>query len=159
MIDLILTNPAVLDDLTHFVDRITNPTAQITSQIEDAVRAGFAENFANESAGGVAWEELAAYTMLDRLNKGFPAAHPILVRTGDYRASFVDSGDPDALSDYFVTGDGWALKIGSNDSRVDDLEGGTSGPPTIPARPATILSAASENNVFDVIERLLASLI
>ena len=155
MIDLILSNPAILDDLTRFIERIANPTPQFTASIEDAVRVGFAANFASESAGGAPWESLAFETMLDRAVHGFPAAHPILVRTGDYRASFVDRQNPDAYSEYVVTGDGWTLEIGSSDSRVQDLEGGTQ---RIPARPATMLSSDAENNVFATIERLISQL-
>lgn len=155
MIDLILSNPAVLDDLTRFVDRLSNPTPQFTAQIEDAVRAGFAQNFATESAGGDPWEQLAFDTMLDRVVKGFPAAHPILVRTGDYRASFTDRQNSNAFMEFTATDDGWTMDIGSSDGRVEELEGGTR---IIPARPAAVLSPDAENNVFAVLERLILQL-
>lgn len=155
MIDLTLSNSAVLDDLARFVDRLSNPTPQFTAQIEDAVRAGFAENFATESAGGTPWEQLAFDTMLDRVVHGFPAAHPILVRTGDYRASFTDRQDANAFMEFAATGDGWTMDIGSSDSRMEELEGGTR---LIPARPAAVLSTTAQNNVFAVLERLITQL-
>jgi phage gpG-like protein len=155
MITLTLSNPAILDDLARFIDKLSNPTPQITNRIEDAVRVGFAENFATESAGGTPWEQLAPFTNADRVKKGFPAAHPILVRTGDYRDSFTDRNNPDAFMDFAATGDGWAMDIGSSDSRVEELEGGTS---RIPARPAAVLSPAAQNNVLDEIERLIISM-
>jgi len=37
------------------------------------------------SAGNRYWRPLANRTMVDRVSKGFPAAHPILVRTGDLK--------------------------------------------------------------------------
>lgn len=155
MIDLILTNPAIADDLLRLVAAISNPPSQTTQQIENAVRSGFADNFASESAGGNPWPELAFTTMLDRVLHGFPAAHPILVRAGEYRASFVDSGNPDALYEFFPGGDSWAMEVGSSDSRVEELELGTE---LIPARPVTVLDTDAENNVIAVIERMLTVL-
>ena len=155
MITLTLSNPADIDDLARFIDRITAPPPSATRVVEDAVRAGFAQNFASESAGGDPWDQLAFFTMLDRVVKGFPAAHPILVRDGDYRASFVDSGNGDALYEFANTGDGWAMDVGSDDDRVTDLEGGTR---RIPARPVTILSDAAENDVAAALERMIVQL-
>lgn len=153
MIDLILTNPQLTDDLLRLITAISNPPPQTTKQIEEAVRAGFAANFASESAGGSPWPELSIVTIFDRAVHGFPAAHPILVRTGDYRSSFVDSNDPDALSEFFSSGDGWAIEVGSSDSRVEELELGTG---RIPARPVTMLD--DETNVLAAIEQALIAL-
>lgn len=155
MINLTLQNPSALDDLTLFIDRLSNPPPSATKSVEDAIRAGFASNFATESAGGTPWEQLSLTTMLDRVIHGFSALHPILVRTGDYRSPFVDSGDGDALMEFFNMGDGWAMDVGSNDDRVSDLEDGTR---RIPARPVTILSDASENNVIAALERMIIQL-
>lgn len=155
MIDLTLTNPAVLDDLTRFIDRLANPPPSATKPVEEAVRMGFAANFASESAGDAAWDELAFDTILDRIVQGFPGQHPILVRTGDYRSSFVDSGNGDALYEFLNMGDGWVMEVGSSDSRVEELEGGTR---RIPARLVTILSDASENNVFAALEQMIIRL-
>lgn len=47
----------------------------------DIIAAGIDENFASESAGGEAWQELADSTIEDRRRKGFPDG-PILRRTG-----------------------------------------------------------------------------
>lgn len=59
------------------------------------------EQFASEGAeSGDRWPELAKSTQEERERLGYGAAHPILVRTGELRESFVDRTHPDATSEH-----------------------------------------------------------
>jgi phage gpG-like protein len=149
--------------LVNFVKAIVNPGQNEKRSIEEAVRAGFAENFANESSGnGDEWKPLAPKTNIDRRKRGFPTQHPILVRTGRYRASFTVPGSANSLVEEESTGSEWTMYVGSSDNRrilefggitiINDHE------VYVPPRPATILSDQAESNIASVIERVIAQI-
>lgn len=58
-------------------------------------RGAFASEGASSDAGS--WPALAARTQADRVRKGFPAAHPILERTGRLKRSLTAEGDENAI--------------------------------------------------------------
>lgn len=151
------------ESLIQFVKAIIAPGPNETRSIEEAVRAGFAENFANESSGdGSSWTALAPRTNVDRQRRGFPTVHPILARTGGYRASFTVMSASNSLAEVESSGDGWTLYVGSSDRRRILEKGGTTiiqGKQVyIPPRPATLLSDQAESNIASVIERVIAQI-
>lgn len=104
-------------------------------RFEDVVREGFAANFAAEGTPGEPWAPLAEWTQNDReqmakeqvgaLVPGFTPTHPILQRTGDYKQSWVDAEDGDALLFLEPQGPGdLFVYIGSQDDRVEELSSG-----------------------------------
>ncbi len=137
-----------LDDLERVMRRLTNPTAADLEIFTDAIREGFAQNFANEStAGGQAWKKLAPMTVRERKKRGYPGEHPILVQSGDLLNSLVNPNHPQHITEIVATGGGWAVSVGSNDDRVVKLDAGED---RIPARPfldveRSLLDNAAEN--------------
>lgn len=137
-------------ELLGFLRRMREPDAEVVEGLGEAVREGFAENFAGERAGtGKAWNPLAPSTVRERLRLGFPGEHPILVRTGKYRESFLSRSDDDHLHRLQVAAGGWTVEEGSTDTRVPWLEGGTV---TIPERPVMILSREAEDRLGDFLD-------
>lgn len=140
------------DALDEIVYKALNPPRWGIDQIDAAVRSGMGENFAGESSAAGPWAELADSTQRQRSALGYSPAHPILVRTGDYRAAFVSAGSSDHAVLFERTGEGWRVVIGSEDKRVPWLEGGTR---TIPARPATLLEGRAEDRIGRVIDAIM----
>lgn len=140
------------DALDEILYAVVNPPRWGIDQIDAAVRAGIGENFRGEQSADGPWALLADGTQRQRRALGYGPDHPILVRTGDYRASFVSAGS-DAHSVHFERhGGGWRVSVGSNDERVPWLEGGTR---TIPARPATLLDGRAEDRIGRAIDAIL----
>jgi len=137
-------------ELLDILRRMRQPDAEVSEGLGERIRQGFAENFAGERTGtGKAWNPLAPSTVRERLRLGFPGKHPILVRTGQYRESFLSRAAGDHLHRLQVATDGWTLEEGSTDYRVPWLEGGTV---TIPERPVTILSREAEDHLGDFLD-------
>lgn len=68
---------------------------------DEVFEEAIAEQFDTEGAhGGSPWPELASSTQFERARQGFGPAHPILVRTGELRDSFLDRTHPDAISEH-----------------------------------------------------------
>lgn len=60
-----------------------------------------ARHFDSEGAhGGTPWPDLAVSTQYDRRTQGYPPDHPILVRSGMLRDSFVDPEAPGSISEH-----------------------------------------------------------
>ncbi len=134
-----------------------SPTSSDLAGVSEVIRRGFAENFANESAGDIApWQQLSPRTIIERINQGYPGDHPILVRSGAYRASFVEANAPGHVEDVSITASGFTLEVGSSDDRADILEYGLG---NIPERPVTILSSAFENEIGLAFEEVLSRLL
>ncbi len=137
-------------------DRLRNLSNADQHNVADEINKGFASNFDNERAGdGGDWNRLRPFTIAERKRKGFGPG-PILDRTGDYRRSFTNRGDSDHVEKFKSTRTGWTLESGSQDERVGTLEFGgyTSTGRFVPPRPASFLSDASENRVFDVLDAI-----
>jgi phage gpG-like protein len=130
--------------------RITQADPNVMEEVAEAIRDGFFENFSNESAGnGAPWVALADWTQRERERGGFGAQHPILVRTGGYRASWVDAGAAGHVSIRESDGMGWTVGEGSSDSRTSVLESGgvTDTGHIVPPRPVSLLSESAEQEI------------
>jgi hypothetical protein len=139
-------------DFLRQLDELADPPASALRPIQEGIRAGFDAIFATEGAAGEApWAQLAEMTRREREKQGFPAAHPILERTGIYRRSFVDEHHVNHVSQWDVAGGIWTIEEGSSDERADDLEYGT---PIMPERPVTILGAGGEARLSYIIDDL-----
>lgn len=139
-------NQLVWAELDDFVRRIEKPSKQSIKPVADAVRWGFAENFADERAGDEGnWEPLAARTIAERIDRGYGGEHPILKRSSDYQDSFTNAYDADHVEILEFASSGWNLFMGSQDDRVDILEmGGWHNGSYVPARPVLYLGADQE---------------
>lgn len=52
----------------------------------------YAKRFETEMGRDEGWAELAPSTVMDRIRKGYPGEHPILVRTGELKKSYTEEG-------------------------------------------------------------------
>jgi hypothetical protein len=122
-------------------------------KIAEAVRLGFAWNFAHESAGGEPWDPLAPMTVGLRRHFGFAGEHPILQRTKQLKLSLVDAGHPLHYYHEEQHGGDWVMELSSLDERFPTLHaGGTTedGHP-VPARPMTVLGPESIDRLRDTV--------
>lgn len=134
------------------LDELANPTETAIRPIQEGIRASFAAIFDTEGAAGEApWAQLTAYTQAERERLGFPAAHPILQRTGIYRRSFTDEHHINHVSEWSAAGGVWLIEEGSTDERADHLEFGEG---NMPARPVTILGAAGEARLSYILDQM-----
>jgi hypothetical protein len=144
-------------ELTDFLRRLEalgDPTPQAVGVVQAAIHDGFAAVFASEGAAGAApWAELAEATRRERARLGYPPAHPILVRTGDYRASFVEPGHADHVSEWIAIDGTWLIEEGSSDYRAKYHEPGGD---IIPRRSVTDLGAGAEDHIGQVLNGLFA---
>lgn len=139
-------------ELEQMFASLAAPTPTDIRPVQDAIREGFEDNFDGERAGdGPAWQPLALSTANERRRLGYGPYHPILVRTGDYRDSFLNPGHPDHVSELVITGAGWTVAEGSEEERVDWLEYGTI---HIPARPALELGRQAKERIEDALEAM-----
>lgn len=149
------------ESLVAFVRQVVNPGQAEINKVGDAVRLGFQENFSGEKEGdGSRWQPLAPKTQVQRQHLGFAQQHPILVRTGSYRASFVQRGGVDHIEEFTSTGDGWSLVVGSRDRRAGILEYGGNTVINghvvyVPPRPVRFLSETAEQRITNTLEYML----
>ena len=148
------------DDLIDFLNRVENPGSGERSKVAIAITRGFAENFSNQQSGdGARWEPLAPMTVFQRRQLGFAGERPILVRTGTYRASWVQAGAPGHVEVFERTGSGWVLEVGSEDERVEELSRGRSGPLfPMPGRPVLPLPESAQTNIGDTLDFIFAEI-
>jgi phage gpG-like protein len=142
-------------DITKLIARLNAPSSTDTEPVTQAIRDGFAENFAGEQTGaGLSWVPLRPFTIAERTRLGYGGAHPILVRTGSLRSSYTAQGG-DSVNEFTPDGSGWVLAVGSQHPNALKHEQGEG---RVPARPVTILSPQRENTiadrVFEMIERI-----
>lgn len=148
------------ESLVAFVRQVVNPGQAEINKVGDAVRLGFQENFSGEKAGdGGSWKPLAPITQAKRAWLGYASQHPILVRTGSYRASFVQRGGVDHIEEFTTTGDGWQLVTGSrSDRHILEFGGSTTidgHVVDIPPRPVRFLSEQAEQRITSTLEYML----
>lgn len=122
--------------------------------VQEAIRASFAANFAAESAGATPWAPLAPRTVADRERLGYPGEHPILVRSGQYRRSFIDPADDEHYSRVTTEGGRTVIAEGTTDIRAGTLEFGSD---RVPARPALIPGDAARQRIGAALDRLFAT--
>lgn len=124
---------------------LSRPGLSELRPVVDAIRHGFAENFEREGSARGPWAPLARRTQIERRLLGYPPAHPILVRTGDYRNDFTNSNAPNAVTDW----DGNTLFVGSRNFKTGWLNEGTS---RMPARSVLDLDSSQEGRIGDALD-------
>lgn len=161
------------DTLIEFVNQVENPGGGERAKVATAITRGFAENFSTEgAASGTPWEQLAPRTVGVRRQLGWAGEHPMLVRTGDYRRSWVEAGAADHVEVFEKTGTGWLMDVGSESERARILnEGGVTNIDPwqigrdgqyhfvggarsvyVPPRPVNDLGAKAEAGLGDVLD-------
>lgn len=171
-----LQRNTIADDIDQLINRISNPGSAQKRSIADAIRRGFQDNFSTEgSAAGTPWKELSPKTVASRQKLGFAGAHPILVRTGRYRDSFVRGGSQDNYESIQSVGGQLQVEAGSVADRahiheygaVVNIPGrqqarkggykdvGGARQVYIPPRPVTALGDSSVQRIADTIELMV----
>lgn len=151
----------VFDSLVDFIRQVTNPGKNEVNKVGDAVRQGYQENFSSEGGNlGTRWLPLAPRTQKERERLGYASQHPILVRSGSYRDSFVERNGPNHIEDYTSEGNGWQLVTGSRDPRGSILNNGgwtiiKNQRVYVPPRPVDYLTESSQQRVTDTIGYLV----
>ena len=150
-------NPA--DELRIIARRMAGLTPAAQSTIEASIRHEIARNFDSESAGGENWAPLNPKTVADRIRHGFPGAHPILRRTGEYRRSWTQSG----ATEVEQGATGWTMYVGSNSFKAIHekdhfavIHGKTY---PVPGRPARFVDDGGLNRIAQTVENVLAALV
>lgn len=106
---------------------------ELTVPLIDFIReAGIGEIFERE--GIPPWTFLALPTVKQRIRLGFPGTHPILVRTGELRASLTARGHPHGIEVVQAQGGDVSIVLGTTDPRFGVLHAGYRAR-NIPARP------------------------
>ena len=122
-------------------------------RVQEAILAGFAENFADERAGDAyAWAALKPSTNLQRRLQGYDPEHPILVRTTSYKRSWIDTDDPEHESTLELTNSGFVIGEGSRDYRAPYHEQGT---PNMAAREVSRLSLARQDQIGQILLQMV----
>ena len=143
-----LTTNAKFDELERLIDKISRPGAGETRKIADGIRQEFQRNFTTQSSGFGRWAGLAQSTVTQRRQLGYSGERPVLVRSGGYRASFVQRGG-DNHESIQTTGFGLVIDVGSNDRRAIFHERGTR---NMPQRSVTMLTDDSENRLARIVD-------
>lgn len=120
--------------------------------VQAAILDGFAENFRSEASALGAWPQLASLTRSEREAQGYPPAHPILVRSGSYRDSWLSERHPLHIHDVSKSGGDVSITEGSKDPRVPVLSAGaTFGSFGIPPRPVEALQEAAFEPIAEAV--------
>ena len=138
------------------VDNLLHPTKQQLQPVQEAIRAGFAENFDTESAGGQPWAQLALFTVIERILLGYPGLHPILQRSGSYRSTFVDGGNAEHISDIEYQAGVTSVFEGSSNVMVEWHEDGND---KLPARPVLVMSSRAIDGIGDSIDGMISEIL
>lgn len=152
------TDQYAFQALFRILVKLERPTASALLNIERSVREGFRDNFAGQMRGdNVPWASLAPRTQRERAARGYGATAPILVRSGAYRASWVDApGWRQVVSN---TGrGGWTMSVSSSHPYVETHELGDAGR-NVPARPVRYLGTPSERRIAAAIDLWVADVI
>ena len=137
-------------------DNLLHPTKQQLQPVQEAIRAGFAENFDTESAGGQPWAQLALPTVIERVLLGYPGEHPILQRSGNYRSTFVDGGNAEHISDIDYQAGLTSVFEGSANVMVEWHEDGND---KLPARPVLVMSSRAIDGIGDSVNRMISEIL
>jgi len=99
------------------------------------------------------WPALAVSTIIQRLHLGFPPEHPILERTGGFRAAVSEMGAPGFVFQTVpLGGESFTLQIGTTDPRFEWFQEGT---PDMPARPVMPSDEYSRRELCLMMENVL----
>ena len=134
------------NDLLRFFRRVANPDSRERRVIADAVRSGLAESFAGQGSARGAWSPLRPRTVAERIRLGYPGQRPILVRSGELRASWTQRGHGGHVETYERNNGGWRIGVGSKDIRAGTHELGNPRL-NIPARPVRYLRPSAEQRL------------
>jgi hypothetical protein len=146
----------MLDRFFDRLERLPRLLADDDEPIRESIRRGFALNFEREAEGnGRPWSDLAESTNEERIRQGYPPEHPILVRSGSYRASFVEEFAEGHVSAQGVSDVRLLIEEGSGDIRVGTLELGWV---NIPPRPVLGLHQVARDEIGDEIDALIDAL-
>lgn len=139
---------AKFDDLERLIDKITRMGSGESRKIADGVRQAFQENFSTEgAASGEPWKALAARTVATRQKLGWSPRRPILVRTGKYRRSFVQSGG-EHIEQVSSSTAGTTIDVGSQlASRIHE-RGGVTNIPSLQEGRSGWMHVGGARNVF-----------
>jgi hypothetical protein len=144
------------------IEGILNLGSREQHKIAEAVRLGFAWNFAHESGGGEPWAPLAPMTVAERHQLGFAGEHPILQRTRELKRSLVEEDHPLSTTEtsthgYYSQLTRIEIELGSADERFPLLHAGgiTDQGYYVPARPMTVLSDEAIRRLRETIEYVL----
>jgi len=136
----------MFEGIEDLINRWRRPTSNDLTTIERAVRYGFAGNFARQAAGdSPPWAPLAPRTRRERIFLGYNPTTPILVRSGQFRQSWL-ALYPVGYRIVNYAADGWTMQVGSSDFRADLLGLGVPAR-NLPARPAHYLDTGQINNI------------
>ena len=120
------------------------------TRIHEAIAHAFFQNFEDESSGGFAWRSLAPRTQAEREALGHDPHHPILVREGDYKESWVNIHHPLHIADHGAFAGTQVIIEGSKDPRVPTLSGGD-WVLNVPPRPVEEIDDTGMERILDVI--------
>lgn len=137
-------------NLLRFFQRVGNPDAGERRRISDAIRSALAGSFANQGSARGAWAPLRPRTVAERIRLGYPGRRPILVRSGQLRASWTQRGHSDHVETYERTRSGFTIGVGSKDIRAGTHERGNPAL-NIPARPVRYLTGDAEQRLRNTI--------
>jgi len=114
--------------------------------------------------GSPAWAQLAAQTKRNRQLLGFPAAHPILFRTGSFKSALIDRNSPHHVVEQVrlagAGGGGLRIRVGTTDPRFIWHQEGTvnkDGTVKMPARPVVPNNEAAKVAFSKGLESLLVA--
>lgn len=139
---------ARFDDLEKLIDRISRMGNGDSRKIADGVRQAFQENFSTEgAASGEPWKPLASRTVATRQKLGWSPRRPILVRTGKYRRSFVQSGG-EHIEQISSGGNGLQIDVGSRLANRIHERGGTTNIPSLQEGRSGWMHVGGAKNVF-----------
>ena len=138
--------------LRSFLKALEKPTESEKSAVSKAVRAEFGSNFSNESSGSGSWRRLADRTNRERKALGFSQAHPILVRNGEYKRSFLESTPNN--EEVSTIPEGYRMEYGSEHDLVRYHEGFIAPRPYMPERSVMNLTSTSESRLATTLDAI-----
>ena len=144
-----------VNQLAAFFESLNKPTVSMHETMGDIVRLLFEMRFDNEGGPSTPWAGLELWTQHERKWHGFDPFHPILQRTGSYKRSFTTRGAGN-IDRLITRPEGWTLEFGSNDFRVDELEGGVRA--NLEARPVTLLEDSEESYIGEALDEMFGQM-
>jgi len=142
------SHKAIFSSFTGIATNRSDVGKKQQATITGGIRREFQANFTRQGSGAGKWAPLRPYTLRDRAAKGYGAG-PILVRSGRYRASFVQRGAADHYERITQTGIGTMYEVGSDDPRGPELELGRA---DMAARSVTTLDDGQAANLTRLID-------
>ena len=144
VLDLNVAGETQVKALLTGVLRRVSDFRPLAEPIDWEIRKSNEEMFGGEGGSRAPWAALSPYTVADRIRKGYPGEHPILVRSGDLKRSILRKQDPfhilEKHRDYIDTG-----------TKVFYAIFHQTGTRKMPARKIYYLSVKNVNNILRMI--------